>query len=236
MKNMNINHHISKQFNAELEDVRNSVLNMGGLVEHQLSDAMQALLESDISIAEEVAGNDYKVNACEVSIDEECSRILARRQPAASDLRLVVAVIKTITDLERIGDEAEKIANMIIHLAGLDSTSNNFDALLHMGETVQKMLHQALDAFARLDIELAITTAKRDKKVDKEFDAISRQMITFMMEDPRSIKQSLDIMWSARALERIGDHACNICEYIIYLVKGKDIRHTSLSDLDSKDL
>lgn len=236
MDNMNINHHISKQFNAELEDVRNSVLNMGGLVEHQLGDAMQALLESDISIAEEVAGNDYKVNACEVSIDEECSRILARRQPAASDLRLVVAVIKTITDLERIGDEAEKIANMIIHLAGLDATSNNFDALLHMGETVQKMLHQALDAFARLDIELAITTAKRDKKVDKEFDAISRQMITFMMEDPRSIKQSLDIMWSARALERIGDHACNICEYIIYLVKGKDIRHTSLSDLDSKDL
>lgn len=236
MENMNINHHISKQFNEELEDVRNSVLNMGGLVEQQLNDAMQALLENDISIAEEVSGNDYKVNSCEVSIDEECSRILARRQPAASDLRLVVAVIKTITDLERIGDEAEKIANMIIHLAGLDSTGNNFDALLHMGETVQKMLNQSLDAFARLDIDLAIKTAKRDKKVDKEFDAISRQMITFMMEDPRAIKQSLDIMWSARALERIGDHACNICEYIIYLVKGKDIRHTSLSNIESEDL
>ena len=235
MDNTKITHHISKQFNEELEDIRNSVLNMGGMVEQQLANAMKALLEGDISIAEDVVAGDYKVNALEVAIDEECSRILARRQPAAFDLRLVVAVIKTITDLERIGDEAEKIANMMIHLAGMDSVTTNFDALLHMGETAQNMLNQALDAFARLDTELAIKTAKRDKKVDKEFDAINRQMITFMMEDPRCIKQSLDIMWSARALERIGDHACNICEYIIYQVKGKDIRHTSLSDLEHDD-
>jgi len=236
MDNTKITHHISKQFNEELEAVRNSVLNMGGMVEQQLANAMKALLEGNISLAEEVVTNDYKVNALEVAIDEECSRILARRQPAAFDLRLVVAIIKTITDLERIGDEAEKIASMMLHIATLDTASTNFDALLHMGETVQKMLNQALDAFARLDTDLAITTAKRDKKVDKEFDAINRQMITFMMEDPRAIRKSLDIMWSARALERIGDHACNICEYIIYQVKGKDIRHTSLNDLDSKDL
>lgn len=229
---MNIDHHISQQFNAELESLRNNVLTMGGLVEKQLSDAMTALIEYNTALAEVVITNDYKVNAMEVSIDEECSRILARRQPTASDLRLIVAIIKTITDLERIGDEAEKIGHMAIHLADIDDKKKPLDSLQHMGETVQKMLHNALDSFARLDIEQAVETAKRDAKVDNEYEAISRQVITFMMEDPRIITRSLDIMWSARALERIGDHARNICEYLIYLVRGRDVRHTSFEHME----
>ena len=232
MDKMNIDHHISQQFNVELEELRNNVLNMGGMVEKQLDDAMNALIDYNSSLGEVVITNDYKVNAMEVTIDEECSRILARRQPTAGDLRLIVAIIKTITDLERIGDEAEKIAQMAVHLSGIDDKKRPLDSLQHMGDTVKKMLHNALDSFARLDIELAIETAKRDAKVDNEYEGISRQVITFMMEDPRIITHSLDVMWSARALERIGDHARNICEYLIYLVKGRDVRHTSFEQME----
>lgn len=232
MDNININHHISQQYNVELEDLRNNVLAMGGMVEKQLTDAMTALVEYNASLGEVVITNDYKVNAMEVSIDEECSRILARRQPTASDLRLIVAIIKTITDLERIGDEAEKIGHMAVHLSGMEDKKQSLDSLQHMGETVQNMLHSALDSFARLDIEQAVKTAKKDAKVDNEYEGISRQVITFMMEDPRVITRSLDIMWSARALERIGDHARNICEYVIYLVRGRDVRHTSFEQME----
>lgn len=236
MEKSGIGHHISQQFNAELQDVRNRVLSMGGLVEQQIGDAIQALNDGDSSLADHVIKTDIEVNTREVAIDEECSRILARRQPAASDLRLVVAIIKTITDLERIGDQAERIARMAMRLAKTDSDRVRYVDLISMGNQVQQMLHDSLDAFARMDPEAALSVKRQDQKVDKEYEALMRQLITHMMEDPRSITRALDMMWSARALERIGDHAGNICEYIIYLVKGKDVRHTSLEQMEKEVL
>ncbi|HHL45131.1 MAG TPA: phosphate signaling complex protein PhoU [Gammaproteobacteria bacterium] len=231
MNDTTLPHHISQQFDADLEEVRNNVLAMGGLVEQQLANALTALTENDSRLGESVITNDYKVNALEVTIDEECNRILALRQPTAIDLRLIVAIIKTITDLERIGDEAEKIGHLAVQLAD-QGGNDKFSALAHLGEHARKMTHDALDAFARLDVEQAIQVVKEDLKTDKEYEAISRQLITFMMEDPRSISRFLNVMWAARSLERIGDHARNICEYIIYLVKGKDVRHTSLKQME----
>ena len=231
-----IHTHISRQYNAELEDIRSRVLQMGGLVEQQISQAIGALVDGNIAVAEAVATDDYKVNQMEVEIDEECSQIIARRQPAAGDLRLVVAVIKTITDLERIGDEAEKIARMAVRLATEDRPKNNYLEIQALGSHVLQMVHDALDAFARLDVEAALSVAREDEQVDKEYEGVMRQMITFMMEDPRTITRMLNVMWAARALERIGDHASNICEYVIYLVKGKDVRHTRLEDIEKEVL
>jgi phosphate transport system protein len=228
--------HISRQYNAELEDIRTRVLQMGGLVEQQIDQAITALVNGDAGMADAVATEDYKVNKMEVTIDEECSQIIARRQPAASDLRLVVAVIKTITDLERIGDEAEKIARMAVRLASEERPKNNYLEIQALGNHVRQMVHDALDAFARLDIEAAIRIAREDERVDKEYEGLMRQLITYMMEDPRTISRMLNVIWAARALERIGDHACNICEYIIYLVKGKDVRHTSLEQIEKEIL
>ena len=230
-----IHTHISRQYNSELEDIRTRVLQMGGLVEEQIGRAIIALVEGDTVLAESVVTDDYKVNRMEVNLDEECSQIIARRQPAAGDLRLVVAVIKTITDLERIGDEAEKIARMAARLATEERPKNNYMEIQALGDHVRMMVHDALDAFARLDIEAAIRIAREDERVDSEYEGVMRQMITFMMEDPRTISRTLNVIWAARALERIGDHACNICEYIIYLVKGKDVRHTSLEQVE-KDI
>ncbi len=230
----NITHHISQQFNEELEDIRHKVLAMGGLVEEQIENATAALVSGDVEQAEGVISHDYQVNAFEVAIDEESIQILARRQPAAGDLRLIVAVIKTITDLERMGDQAEKVARMAVHLADMERPKNQYSELEHLSEQVRKMLRGALDAFARMDAEAAAAVAQKDLKVDAEYDSIMRQMITFMMEDPRTVKRTLDTMWSARALERIGDHARNICEYVIYLVKGKDVRHISLEELSKE--
>lgn len=234
MENNRIRHHISRQFNEELEDVRNKVLAMGGLVEEQITNAIAALADNDTELAESVITHDYQVNALEVAIDEECTQILARRQPTAFDLRLVIAVIKTITDLERIGDQAERVARMAIHLSDMERPKNQYSELQHLGEMVRNLVHEALDAFARMDSEAAVSVAKKDLKVDHEYDGIMRQMITHMMEDPRNVKRTLDVMWSARALERIGDHARNICEYIIYLVKGKDVRHTSFERMEKE--
>lgn len=228
--------HISHQFNAELEDIRSRVLQMGGLVEQQIGQAINALVSGDVALAQAVATEDYKVNKMEVTIDEECSQIIARRQPAASDLRLVVAVIKTITDLERIGDEAEKIARMAQRLAGEERPKNNYIEIQALGNHVRQMVHDALDAWARLDIEAALRVAREDKQVDNEYVGIIRQMITYMMEDPRTISRTLDVIWTARALERIGDHARNMCEYVIYLVKGKDVRHTSIEQIEKEVL
>lgn len=227
----NIHKHISGNFNQELENVRNHVLSMGGLVEQQLNSALDAVLNNDADLARKVQEGDFKVNAMEVSIDEECTRIIAKRQPAASDLRLVVAIAKTIADLERIGDEARRIAKV-----ALDSFNNEQQDLLvnidNMGRQVSKMLHDVLDAFARMDVNAAFAVHKEDAKVDREYEALTRQIMTYMMEDPRSIPKVMNLVWSVRSLERIGDRCQNIAEYVIYFVKGKDIRHVSQDDIE----
>ena len=222
--------HISRRFNQDIEDLRNTVLSMGGLVETQLARAIAAIVSGDSELGLKVANDDYKVNNLEVDIDEECSRILATRAPAAGDLRLIVAIIKTITDLERIGDEAEKIGFLASKLAGMDRPSDSYRELKNLGSHVSHMLRDAMNAFARLDVSEALDVVKEDELVDEEYDAITRQCITFMMEDPRSIKRVMNVTWAARSLERIGDHAKNICEYVIYMVEGRDIRHTDITD------
>ena len=234
MDEIKLNAHISQQFNEELEDIRNRVLAMGGLVEQQITEAVAALAEGDRELAEKVATSDYKINAMEVAIDEECTQVIARRQPAAVDLRMVMAMIKTITDLERMGDEAERIAAQALRLADEGKGRPQLQSLIHMGERVVKMVHGALDAMARMDPEAAVTVARTDAKVDVEYQSAVRQLITFMMEDPRTITASLHVLWAARSLERIGDHARNICEYVVYFVKGKDVRHTSLEQMEQQ--
>jgi phosphate transport system protein len=226
--------HISRRFNEDLEGVRNRVLQMGGFVEQQTQQAVAALIDADSRLGEEVARGDHKVNDMEVSIDEECSRILATRAPAASDLRLIVAIIKTITDLERIGDEAEKIAYIASRLAVMERPADRYREIKHLGRLAQGMVHEALDAFARLDADAALRICREDRVIDDEYESIQRQCLTFMMEDPRTIRRALDVMWVARSLVRIGDHAKNISEYVIYMVYGKDIRHTSLDDVEKE--
>ncbi len=230
MEASNFTDHISRRFNKDIEDLRNTVLSMGGLVETQLSRAIAAIVSGDSELGLKVAKDDYKVNNLEVDIDEECSRILATRAPAAGDLRLIVAIIKTITDLERIGDEAEKIGFLASKLAGMDRPPDSYRELKNLGSHVSHMLRDAMNAFARLDIAEALDVVKEDELVDEEYDAITRQCITFMMEDPRSIKRVMNVTWAARSLERIGDHAKNICEYVIYMVEGRDVRHTDIAD------
>jgi phosphate transport system protein len=230
MESADLTHHISRRFNKDIEDLRNSVLAMGGVVEAQLSRAITAIVTGDSELGLQVAEDDYKVNELEVSIDEECSRILATRAPAASDLRLIVAIIKTITDLERIGDEAEKIGFLASKLAGMDRPPDSYRELKTLGTHVSHMVRDAMNAFARLDVDEAFEVVREDEDVDQEYNAIQRQCITFMMEDPRSIKRVMNVTWTARSLERIGDHAKNICEYVIYMVRGRDVRHTGISD------
>ena len=203
---------------------------MGGLVESQLQKAITAIVTGDSELGLKVANDDYKVNNLEVSIDEECSRILAMRAPAAGDLRLIVAIIKTITDLERIGDEAEKIGFLASRLAAMDRPADSYRELKTLGTHVLHMVRDAMNAFARLDVEEALEVVREDERVDEEYEAIQRQCITFMMEDPRTIKRVMNVTWTARSLERIGDHAKNICEYVIYMVEGRDVRHTDLID------
>jgi phosphate transport system protein len=234
MEKSDLSHHILSRYNDDLERLRTNVLQMGGLVEEQLKQAVEALVEGDSQLGEQVARGDVKVNAMEVAIDDDCSRILATRSPAAGDLRLIVAVIKTITDLERIGDEAEKIGYIGSRLAAVERPADRYREIKHLGRIVADMVHEALDAFARMDADAAVAVAKKDRLVDEEYEAIQRQVITFMMEDPRTIRRALDVLWVARALERIGDHAKNVCEYIVYMVFGKDIRHLSLDDVEEQ--
>jgi len=234
MSTEGLGHHISSRYNADLERLRSSVLEMGGMVEQQLTQSIRGITEPDARLIVEVAQEELRINQLERSIDEDCSRILATRAPTASDLRLIITILKTITDLERIGDEGEKVAAIAARLATRERPANRYRELRNLGEVVREMLHDTLDAFARLDTELALAVVRRDRIVDEEYEAIHRQSITFMMEDPRSIRRALDVMWVVRSLERIGDHAKNVCEYLIYLVHGKDVRHTRIEEIEKE--
>jgi phosphate transport system protein len=229
--------HLSSQFDADLNAVSSKVLEMGGLVESQIINAMQALNEFDIGIADQVIAAEARLNTMEVEIDEECSNIIARRQPAARDLRLLMAISKTITNLERAGDEAEKIAKRVkrINEDGVGRTVNIAEIKLS-GEMAVSILRRALDAFARLDTVAAAQIVRDDKAIDDEFRAFVRKLVTYMMEDPRTISAGLDYLFIAKAVERIGDHAKNIAEFIIYIVKGTDVRHISRDQLEREAL
>lgn len=229
--------HIYKQYDTELESVRAKVLEMGGLVEQQIVNALEALVNANQSLAASVMENDHRVNALEVELDEDCSHIIARRQPAAGDLRMIMMVVKTITDLERIGDEATKIARVALKIIDSDRMyTPRFNEIKTMVALVREMLRTSLDAFARLDVSKTVEVAKKDEQVDEQFQVAMRQLITFMLEDPRTISMSLEVLFVAKAIERIGDHAKNIAEYVIYMVKGKDVRHTSVKEMERETL
>ena len=224
--------HISHQFETELETIKRHVLGMGGLVERQIEDALHAIIEADSSRAEEILAREHEVNSLEVSVDDEATRILVRRQPAASDLRMVLVLTKTGRDLERVGDEAKKIAKLALKLTEDGPSPRGYYELRHIGLAVREMLHDALDSLARLDVQTALDVVRRDKTLDREYRSATRELITYMMEDPRSISRVINIMWALRALERIGDHSRNIAEYVFYLVKGKDLRHEGLKNIE----
>ena len=226
--------HTSKQYDQDLEAIRTRTLQMGGLVESQIRAAVEGYLSGDVTTIDNVIANDAKVNELELAIDDDLRHVIVRRQPAATDLRLIMAVSKTVTDLERIGDEAAKIARMAkeIHAATAKMARPRLSTMSHVSEVSCGMLRKALDAFARLDASAAARVIAEDAAIDTEFRAILRQLVTFMMEDPRTISNSLHIVWVAKAFERIGDHAKNIAEQVIYIVKGRDVRHTPLEEVE----
>jgi phosphate transport system protein len=225
MDKMKFENHYMKQFDDELEEIRTRLMEMGGKVEQQLQNAIRAVGDADSQLAEEVIKEEKLVDEMEVDIDEACILIIARRQPAASDLRLVMMVTKAVNDLERIGDEAKKIANHAILLVGESETSKGYTEVRHLGQSVVSMLANALDAFARFDVDAAMRTLEEDKQIDLDYKTALRELVTYMMEDPRSISRVINILLVVRSLERIGDHAKNLCEQIVFVVKGKDIRH-----------
>ena len=229
--------HTFKQYDAELEAVRGKVLEMGGLVEQQILSALDSLVKLDANLAREVMENDKRVNALEVQIDEDCSHIIARRQPAAGDLRMLLMMVKTITDLERIGDEATKIARTAQKIYDEDRMYKpRFNEIKAMVALVREMLRTSLDAFARLDVSKTVEVARQDELVDEHFRVAMRQLITYMLEDPRTISMSLEVLFVAKAIERIGDHAKNIAEYVVYVVKGKDVRLISMQEMEHETL
>ena len=219
--------HISQQFNAELEQIKTHLMAMGGLVEKQLTDALNAMIEGDSSLAERARQTDKQINMMDLTIDEECTRIIARRQPAASDLRLVVAISKAVSDLERIGDESCRIARHAIKLVEEGESPRGYTETRQIGNHVSEMVRDSLTAFARYDTDLAYRVAKEDEAVDEEYKFAMRSLITYMMEDPRSIARTMNIIWILRSMERIGDHARNIAQHLIYLVKGVNVSHSS---------
>jgi phosphate transport system protein len=229
--------HLSTQFDADLEEIRTRMLQMGGLVEEQVSNALAGYTDGSAVLLDRVKATEERVNQLEIELDDRCTHLIARRQPAASDLRLVMAVVKSITDLERIGDEAAKIARIarqmhergVVHLAG-------FSDVKVAANLASGMLKGALDAFARIDAEAAQQIVIQDKHIDNEFRSLLRELITFMMEDPRTISTALDIVWIAKALERVGDHAKNIAEYVIYVARGTDVRHSTQGQPESTAL
>ena len=226
--------HLSSQFDSELNMVSSRVMELGGIVESQINQAVYALQEFDSETAERVMETENRVNAMEIEIDRELSSIIARRQPTARDLRLLIAISKTTANLERVGDEANKIARMVKSIIESGSARALPSMELRIAaDLASGLLRKALDAFARLDTAAALSILKDDDLIDKEFDGFVRKLVTYMMEDPRTISASLDLLFLAKAIERIGDHAKNIAEFIIYIVKGADVRHTSMQDIES---
>lgn len=228
--------HILHRFDRELESLRNRVVSMGGLAERQVSDALTALKGQNSELAEYVIRTDHRVNAQEVSIDEDCTYVLARRQPAASDLRMVMAIIKTITDIERIGDESEKIARIAMEL--VTSSFPDRDLLYQqidaMGQLVVRMLREALDTFVRMDAQCALEAARRDEEIDQRYVALLTELTKHIKADPQDTEEFQALVWVARSLERIGDHSKNICEYVVYLVEGRDVRHTTIDEIEQE--
>lgn len=231
LKNDNYSSHISGQFNEELEEIRTQLLTMGGVVERQVHDAIVALLEGDSELAEQSQKVDNHTNEMEVMIDEQCTTIIARRQPTASDLRLILAVSRSTTNLERMGDEASRICRHAIELVEEGESPRGYQEVRHIGNLVREMVKDVLTAFARNDAELAYRVAKMDKSVDQEYRSAMRSLATFMMEDPRSISSVMNVIWVLRSLERIGDHARAMAHHLIYLVSGTDVRHESLKQI-----
>ncbi len=232
----NLGEHIHHRFDRELESLRNRVVSMGGLAERQVNDALTALTEQDTELAEYVIRTDHRVNAQEVSIDEDSTYILARRQPAAGDLRMVMAIIKTITDIERIGDEAEKIAHIAVDMAtasfpGRDQLMQQVDA---MGQMVLQLLRETLDNYVRMDVQAAVRTARKDDDIDQRYVSLLTELTQHIKADPQDTEDFQSLIWVARSLERIGDHSKNICEYVVYLVEGKDVRHTTIDELEQE--
>ena len=229
-----VDKHLSTQFDSELGAVSSRVMEMGGVVESQIRTAVHALTQFNEEAADQVMLTEKRVNLLEVDIDRELSSIIARRQPTARDLRLLIAISKTTANLERAGDEANKIARMVKSIIGSGAARNLPASELHIAaDLASGLLRKALDAFARLDVSAAVAILKEDNQIDREFDGFLRKLITYMMEDPRTISSSLDLLFVAKAIERIGDHAKNIAEFIIYVVKGADVRHSSMEDIES---
>lgn len=234
MEKLHLDKHISQKFDSDLEQLKSQLLEMGGIVEQQIIDSVQAIESVDSQLAERVIRVEDDVDSREVALDESCTTVLVCRQPAASDLRMVLTVSKITRDLERMGDEAQKIAKMAISLSESGPAPGGYDEVRHMGALVQKMVSSVLDAFARFDVDKALDVARADKQVDREYESAMREIVTYMMEDPRTIGRSMNILWAFRSLERIGDHACNIAEHIIFLVRGLDVRHASVSEMEKK--
>ena len=223
--------HISRRFNEELEGIKSQLMTMGGIVEKQLSDAVTALLDGDAELAKRARQADKQINAWEVEIEEQCTQIIARRQPTASDLRLIMAVSRAVNDLERIGDEAARIATHAAKLVDEGEPPRGYSETRHISGLIREMLNNSLTAFARYDTDLAYKVAKMDREVDEEYKSAMRSLATYMMEDPRSISRILNIIWVLRSLERIGDHSRNVCQHLIYLVKGINVSHASLKEM-----
>ncbi len=231
MNELAFNKHISNKYNQVLEDLRQQVMTMGGLVEEQLNNSLKSLFDADIQLAKAVMRKDEHVNEIELKISADCLEIIALRQPTAADLRLILTVEKCITDLERIGDLSANLAKLSKKLISKGVSTRYYTEIQHVGGLAQQMLTGALNAFARIDAEAAVETMALRNKVKRESTALSRQLITYMIEDPRSIKQTLRVLNAAKDLERIGSHCENLCEYVVYLVKGEDVRHQSFDDI-----
>lgn len=234
MDKLHLDQHISQQFNADLEHLRTELLELGGLVEEQVADAVRAIETADSGLAEKVLATEDEVDRREIELDRQCTLVLARRQPAASDLRMVLMVTKATRDLERMGDEANKIAKMALALNEETSEGRGYVELRHLAANVLQVVKLTLDAFARFDVQVAVSVARQDEDIDREYRSAMREMITYMMEDPRAISRVMNILWALRALERIGDHARNIAEHVIYLVNGTDVRHISVSEMEKQ--